>query len=66
MFVFSVFKKGFKPVLHNEEFPVTEDEEKHPTIIKNGKTPDLNVRYLPSLPRRLKSSELASEKVLLS
>ena len=47
MFVFSVFKKGFKPVLHNEEFPVTEDEEKHPTIIKNGKTPDLNVRYLP-------------------
>ena len=37
-------KRPWKPVLHNEEFPVTEDEEKHPSIIKNGK--DMNVSNL--------------------
>ncbi len=36
----SVFTRKWKPVLHNEEFPVTEEEaERHPSIIKNGSKP---------------------------
>jgi hypothetical protein len=43
--VCSLFTRRWKPVLRSEEFPVTEeDEEKHPSIIKNGAKPlDLNV-----------------------
>jgi hypothetical protein len=46
--VCSLFTRRWKPVLRSEEFPVTEeDEEKHPSIIKNGAKPlDLNVGAL--------------------